>query len=106
MVMAFILPLQNASCGDARLHAAVALLAVVVCGKSTKIADRLLHPTKPCGFARASGVICRITNYDKPLFSVLFTIPLTKNTGRRGRATKTKYVEFPGWKDDKENARQ
>jgi hypothetical protein len=41
MVMAIILPHQNASCGDARPHSAVALLAAAVYGKSTKIADEI-----------------------------------------------------------------
>jgi hypothetical protein len=37
MVMTIIFPHQNASCGDARPHTAVALLAAAICGKSTKI---------------------------------------------------------------------
>jgi 3-isopropylmalate dehydratase small subunit len=47
MVMAIILPRQNASCGDSRPHTAVALSATAVCGKSPKIADKSAsHLTK------------------------------------------------------------
>jgi hypothetical protein len=41
MVMVIILPHQNVSCGDASPHAAVALLEATVCGKNTKIANRV-----------------------------------------------------------------